>query len=66
MLCKNSAERRYSTFNSQYHVIDSLGEGMTSKVFLCRCLKDPEKLFALKLIREDFLMKETNPLQIVQ
>ena len=62
METNNSTRRKYSTFNSEYQVVDSLGEGVTSKVFLCRSLEDPKKQVALKLLRQEFLRKEDDPL----
>ena len=43
--------KKYSQFNDEYHVIESLGEGKTSRVYLCQDIKDPSKQVALKLVR---------------
>ena len=47
--------KNYPVFNEQYEIIDHLGEGKTSKVYLCREIANPEKKVALKLIRNEFI-----------
>jgi len=46
--------------------LSSLGEGNTSKVYLCRSLKDPKKQVALKLLREEFLNRDSNSIKSVE
>jgi len=36
-------ETKAPIFNGEYEILSSLGEGNTSKVYLCRSLKDPKK-----------------------
>ena len=44
-----------STFNNKYEVLDRLGDGLTSVVYLARPLDDVSRLVALKLIKKSFL-----------
>lgn len=46
--------------------MSSLGEGNTSKVYLCRSIKDPKKSIALKLLREEFLNRDENSIKSVE
>jgi len=46
-----SDKKKFSVFNDEYNVVESLGEGKTSRVYLCHELKDPKKKVALKLVR---------------
>ena len=48
---EKSDKKKYSKFNDEYHVVESLGEGKTSRVYLCQEIKDPSKKVALKLVR---------------
>lgn len=43
-----------------------MGEGNTSKVYLVRSLKEPEKKLALKLIKEEFLQKDKKSITNVE
>jgi len=46
---------KHPIFNNEYEILQSLGEGNTSKVYMARSLKDPTNIVALKLLREEFL-----------
>jgi len=54
-----SDNKTYPVFNEQYEIIDHLGEGKTSKVYLCREIANPEKKVALKLIRNEFIHSDS-------
>jgi serine/threonine protein kinase len=58
--------QKYPIFNGEYEILESLGEGTTSKVFKVRNIKEPKKQFALKLLREEFLKREENAIQAVE
>jgi len=58
--------KKYSKFNDEYHVIESLGEGKTSRVYLCHEIKDPSKKVALKLVRQDFLSKDKAAIKSIE
>ena len=55
-----------SIFNDQYEIMDSLGEGKTSKVYLCRSLVDPKQMMALKLLRDEFLSLDEKSIKSVE
>lgn len=40
---KEKKEKKYSVFNGEYEVMAGLGEGKTSRVYLCREIKNPTK-----------------------
>lgn len=61
-----SDKKKYSIFNDEYNVIESLGEGKTSRVYLCTELKDPKKKVALKLVRQDFLSKDKAAIKSIE
>ena len=44
-----------SIFNDVYEIVAELGQGKSSRVYLVREMNDPHKLFALKLIRGDYI-----------
>ena len=46
------------TFNDEYKIEKQIGQGTSSKVYLCSLLSDPTKKVALKLIREDWLKED--------
>jgi len=48
-------KQKHPIFNGECEILQSLGEGNTSKVYLVRNLKDNKDLKALKLLREEFL-----------
>lgn len=43
------------TFNGKYEILGQIGQGHTSKVYQVRCIKQPEQMFALKLIKNKYL-----------
>lgn len=63
---KSSEKKKYSKFNDEYHVIESLGEGKTSRVYLCQDISDPSKKVALKLVRQDFLSKDKAAIKSIE
>jgi len=46
--------------------LSALGEGNTSRVYLCRSIKEPNKKIALKLLREDFLTHGPRSIAVVE
>ena len=50
-----ASKGKHPVFNGEYEIMQSLGEGNTSKVYLAKKLDDPSKCVALKLLREEFL-----------
>ena len=59
-------KQKHPIFNQEYEILSSLGEGNTSKVYLCRSLKDPKKKIALKLLREEFLQRDSDSIKSVE
>ena len=57
---------KHPVFNGEYHVLQSLGEGNTSKVYLARKIDDPSKTVALKLLREEFLQRDADSIKAVE
>ena len=57
---------KHPVFNHQYEILSSLGEGNTSKVYLCRSIADPSKKVALKLLREEFLQRDSDSIKSVE
>lgn len=59
-------KQKHPIFNGEYEILSSLGEGNTSKVYLARSIKDPKKLVALKLLREEFLQRDKDSIKSVE
>ena len=59
-------KRKHPIFNDEYEILSSLGEGNTSKVYLCRSTIDPKKHIALKLLREEFLQRDADSIKSVE
>ena len=57
---------KHPVFNGEYEILSSLGEGNTSKVYLARSIKDPKKQVALKLLREEFLQRDSESIKSVE
>lgn len=62
----DSAKLKHPVFNGEYEILQSLGEGNTSKVYMARNIKDPKKVFALKLLREEFLQRDAESIKSVE
>ena len=45
-------------FNSKYQMLNTLGEGNTSKVYLAREIAEPKSLVAIKILKEEFLARD--------
>jgi len=56
----NRYHQRYAIFNGRYELIRPLGEGLTSKVYLCRELKNYRNEVALKIFRKWYLRRRKN------
>ena len=63
---KKLKKQKHPIFNDEYEILSSLGEGNTSKVYLCRSLKEPKKQIALKLLREEFLQRDGDSIKSVE
>lgn len=57
---------KHPVFNNEYHILQSLGEGNTSKVYLAKRIDDPSKTVALKLLREEFLQRDSESIKSVE
>merc|ERR1712159_698527 len=62
----SKTKQKHPIFNREYEILSSLGEGNTSKVYLCRSLKDPKKTMALKLLRDEFLSRDEKSIKAVE
>lgn len=58
--------RKHPIFNGQWEILSSLGEGNTSKVYLARNISNPSKKIALKILREEFLNRDSDSIQSVE
>ena len=50
--------RNSPVFNGKYELVKNLGKGKTAKVYLVRDVEEPQKQFALKLIRHKYLLQD--------
>ena len=57
---------KHPVFQDKYEILSSLGEGKTSKVYLCRSIEDPKKEIALKLLRAEFLESDKDSVKSVE
>lgn len=62
----DTQKQKHPIFNKEYEILSSLGEGNTSKVYLVRSIKNPNKQFALKLLREEFLQRDKESIKSVE
>jgi len=58
-------KQKHPIFNGEWEILSSLGEGNTSKVYLARNLKDGKQV-ALKLLREEFLARDSDSIKSVE
>lgn len=63
---KKEEGKVHPIFNKEYEILRSLGDGKTSKVYLCKSIKDPENKVAMKLLREEFLQKDEKNVKSVE
>ena len=63
---ENAKKQKHPIFCGEYEILSSLGEGNTSKVYLCRSLKEPTKKVALKLLRDEFLNRDGDSIKSVE
>ena len=63
---EKTGKAKHPVFNGEYEILSSLGEGNTSKVYLARSIKDPKKQVALKLLREEFLQRDSESIKSVE
>jgi serine/threonine protein kinase len=61
----HTSEQR-PVFNDTYHIIKSLGEGNTSKVYLGRQIAAPHAWVAIKVMKEEFLTRDKDSILAVQ
>jgi serine/threonine protein kinase len=57
---------QYPIFNSQFKIVKSLGEGNTSKVYLGQRIGNENQYVAIKLLKEEFLKRDSDSLISVQ
>ena len=63
---KSKGKKKHPIFNNEYEILSSLGDGNTSKVYMCRSLEDPTKKVALKLLRDEFLNRSKDSIKSVE
>ena len=63
---KDTKKQKHPIFNGKFEILSALGEGNTSKVYLVRSIEDPSKLSALKLLREEFLKRDSDSIKSVE
>jgi serine/threonine protein kinase len=57
---------KHPIFNNKYEILSSLGEGNTSKVYMARSLTDAKDIIALKLLKEEFLQRDSESIKSVE
>ena len=63
---KVEIRKRHPVFNHEYEIISTLGDGNTSKVYLLKSIKEPEKEYALKLISNEYLTRHEDAFDSVK
>ena len=63
---KTKDSKIHPIFNKDYEILRSLGDGKTSKVYLCKHIKDSDNKVAMKLLREEFLQKDEKNVKSVE
>ena len=53
--CKTKISPKHPIFNNKYYITSKLGEGFTSRVYLCVDIQDPSNKFALKVLKESLV-----------
>lgn len=59
-------KRKNSIFNDVYEILSELGQGKSSRVYLAREINHPHKLFALKLVRADYLRTGEEAVSLIE
>ena len=54
----SSSELKVPVLNGKYAILQSLGEGNTSKVYLASTISTPNQHVAIKIIKDDFLQRD--------
>jgi serine/threonine protein kinase len=57
---------QHPIFNNQYEILKSLGEGNTSKVYLARKISNPSQQVAIKVLKEEFLKRDSDSMESVR
>jgi len=52
--------------DSTYEIIRKLGEGKTSRVYLCRSIYDHQDKVAVKIFKEEFFARDKNAIRHVE
>lgn len=58
--------QKHPIFNNKFEILSSLGEGNTSKVYMARSLEDKKHIVALKLLKEEFLSRDSESIKSVE
>lgn len=58
--------QKHPIFNNKFEILSSLGEGNTSKVYMARSLEDKKNIVALKLLKEEFLSRDSESIKSVE
>ena len=61
----SGGKQKHPIFNGEWEILSSLGEGNTSKVYCARNMKDGSQV-ALKLLREEFLQRDSDSIKSVE
>ena len=57
---------KFSVFNGKYKVLEMLGCGHTSRVFLGEELGDPTKKVAIKIFKQEFLARNESSIKLIE
>ena len=64
MPAASAKSEKNATFNHSYEIIEEIGKGTSSTVYLAREIANPERKVALKIIKEKFL-KEQDSMKVI-
>jgi serine/threonine protein kinase len=62
----DTQQRKFPEFNQKFQILNSLGEGNTSKVYLGQTKEKPRSYAAIKLLREEFLNRDEDSIKSVE
>jgi hypothetical protein len=63
---QTNSTQQHPIFNNQFEILKSLGEGNTSKVYLGRSLANPSVQVAIKVLKEEFLKRDSDAILSVR
>lgn len=59
-------EKKYSILNGKYHITKGIGKGKTAKVYMVSDIENPQRTFALKLIRHEYLLSSKEHIHYIE